>query len=187
VERAEQVSQKARILAFLIENEGQPYTSRAVRTELGIKRSSAQGRLLDLFRAGNIARFKSSGPGKRLHYIYGEFFRYSFGLSWFEQGEELSHPIAVHGEYFGALIQAWSGDTELLNREKPALKAILYDEIERWLGYPQSEWWFPTNEGEGLQTVEFDKKLNGTYEWRIEDEQGSAVRTGRGELAKSKR
>lgn len=86
------------------------------------------------------------------------------------------------GRYYGALIQGWSLDKDELEGKALDLRAQLIDELESFLRYRYVEWWFPIDDGEGYQEVPYDKKLEGKWELRIEDDDGRAIQTWRGDL-----
>ena len=112
----------------------------------------------------------------------GEFFRYSYGIKWLDSSEELLAIIPVHHKYYGALIQAWSFSTDVLDESRERLKQTLLDGLGDFLGYPEGEWWFVVDSGEGVQEVPVEKRLSDRFEWRIEDENGKRVGQGSGEL-----
>lgn len=50
--------------------------------------------------------------------------------------------VAIHGEYYGALIQAWADNKEELLDIKLKLKDKCMELLEDFLDYRSDEWWF---------------------------------------------
>lgn len=172
---------QALVLAFLELRPGQFFRPRAIFLEQERYAASTIRAVLPRLRdAGLVKHFREThswgvaGPS--------EFLRYSYGFRWEEAGEELVKVIPIHQKYFGALVQAWSGDADTLSEAREKLKQRLHSELEDWLGYEEGDWWFLVDSGEGLQSVPFNKTLEGRFEWRIEADDGSVVRQGSGDL-----
>lgn len=70
------------------------------------------------------------------------FYRASVGLN-----------FVIKGKYFGAIIQEWFDSEEEAWLAIDRLKEDLIRMVERYVGYPEGEWWFSTIIGEGVQEV----------------------------------
>ena len=61
--------------------------------------------------------------------------------------------FVVHGTYFGAIIQTWHygypDDDTIKDQEVDLIR-----KVERFVGAPQEEWWFPVRIGQAVQEVE---------------------------------
>lgn len=84
----------------------------------------------------------------------------------------------LHQKYYGAICQAWVINT-IKDKYKEDIETIcndnLRDYLERWLGYPEKEWWFSYQIGDGWESVPYDENLQNIKYLAIEDETGKIL------------
>jgi hypothetical protein len=162
--------------------------------------AAAVDRLYDLAAELRAAAGEKAPPG---------LYRYSYGLKWVESVEKLLHPIVVHRNYYGALIQVFTTE-ELEAVKKDGAKEFLKDRVARFIAketgsgresYGEDEWWWRYNEeymrrfefvddGEGQRFFGPDtdvyreavaRDLVGRYRWVIESREGEEMEGGEGD------
>jgi hypothetical protein len=85
----------------------------------------------------------------------------------------------MHKKYYGCIGQVWLLKPSEKVKEK--LKKRVKEFLEKWIGYPQEEFWFEfVLEGEGWQEVEYDKDLENYWEVRVEDKEGKTLKKAKG-------
>lgn len=96
--------------------------------------------------------------------------------------DERGRGIPQHKKYYGALIQAWSFDSEKLFECDSRLEEKLIAITENFLGYDTDDWWFNwTVNTENPNLVEFEKNLSGNWKCYIE-QKGKIVYMESGEI-----
>lgn len=96
------------------------------------------------------------------------------------------HSKPFRRNYLGFRLQAFHSDAKFLNSQISRLRDLLIDLVEKYLGYPSSEWWFSSSTYIGyeyatLVQVNNPYFLNSRWIFRVERE-GIEVKSSSGAL-----